>query len=313
MPELPERIEGALWGLLIGDALGVPYEFHHAASIPPPEQIEFEPPAGFPRSHREVPPGTWSDDGAQALCLLASLLYRGELDIEDLMRRVTNWYELGYLSADGQVFDIGIQTSSALMAYRSGTPAAESGPRTERDNGNGALMRVLPLALWHTGSDEELIRDARRQSVITHGHVRSQLCCALYCLWARRILEQRDDPWRSAVETLDAVLVPGSEEHDELHRVIRPNDDIPFSGSGYVVDSLHSVKAVMNAGSYEAVVKAAIRLGNDTDTTAAIAGGIAGLRDGAGAIPPRWREQLRGQELVTPMLVQLIEHRMQNS
>jgi ADP-ribosyl-[dinitrogen reductase] hydrolase len=102
-----EMIEGGIWGLLVGDALGVPYEFHHSASIPLPDSIDFDPPAGFPRAHDGVPPGTWSDDGAQALCLLASLLYRRELDIEDLMRRLTNWYEFGYMAADGQVFDVG--------------------------------------------------------------------------------------------------------------------------------------------------------------------------------------------------------------
>lgn len=313
MPTTSEMIEGAIWGLLIGDALGVPYEFHHAATIPPADAIDFDPPAGFPRSHEDVPPGTWSDDGAQALCLLASLLYRRELDLEDLMRRITNWYELGYMSADGRVFDIGIQTSTALMTFRSGTPAAESGPRGERDNGNGALMRVLPLALWHRGSDEELIRDARLQSVITHGHVRSQLCCALYCLWARRILEQHEQPWHSAAETLRSVLAPDSAERKELEEVIRPDEEIRGAGSGYVVDSLHSARNVLNEGSYEAVVKAAIRLGNDTDTTAAIAGGLAGLQYGIAAIPGRWRDGLRGQDLFVPMIDQLLEHRLSPS
>src|SRR5688572_25822181 len=149
VPSLSEKLEGAMWGLLVGDALGVPYEFHHPSTIPPIDEIELDPPAGFSRSHSDVPPGTWSDDGAQALCLLASLQYCGKVDVEDLMRRLTNWYELGYMAAGGLVFDIGIQTSVALRSFRAGTPAAECGPRGERDNGNGSLMRVLPLALWH--------------------------------------------------------------------------------------------------------------------------------------------------------------------
>jgi ADP-ribosyl-[dinitrogen reductase] hydrolase len=174
-------------------------------------------------------------------------------------------------------------------------------------------MRVLPLALWHTGTDDELIRDARRQSVVTHGHVRSQLCCALYCLWARRILEQHQEPWRSAAQTLRTYLAPRSDEYVELETIIRPNDDVPVSGTGYVVDSLHSAKVVLQAGGYEAVVKAAVRLGNDTDTTAAIAGGIAGVRDGIERIPQRWRDSLRGRELFTPMIEQLVEHRLRQS
>lgn len=307
MPTLTEKLHGALWGLLIGDALGVPYEFHHPSAIPPVEDIEFSPPAGFFRSHSDVLPGTWSDDGAHALCLLASLLYRGELDIEDLMRRLTNWYELGYMAADGLVFDVGVQTSIALSTFREGTPAAESGLRGEGDNGNGSLMRVLPLALWHTGSDEELIRDARRQSVITHGHVRSQLCCALYCLWARRLLAGDGDPWESAVRSLQRAVTGGSEEEErEFDAVTRPDPATVGKGTGYVVDSLWSARKVLELGSYETVVKAAIRLGNDTDTTAAIAGGLAGLRDGIDAIPRRWRDGLRDTGLFVPMLEQLL-------
>jgi ADP-ribosyl-[dinitrogen reductase] hydrolase len=298
-----ERIEGALWGLLVGDALGVPYEFHPPESIP--EEIEFTPPPGFRRAHDGVPPGTWSDDGAQALCLLASLLHRGELDAEDLMRRLTNWYELGYMAVDYRVFDVGVQTAAALRAFRSGTPAALAGGRAEHQNGNGSLMRVLPLALWHRGSDEELVRHARRQSIVTHGHVRSQLCCALYCLWARRIMEEHRHPWRAAVETLRLL----TDEQAELEEHIRPDAEPRGGGTGYVVDSLHSARQAVEAGRYEDVVRAAVRLGNDTDTTAAIAGGIAGLRDGLDAIPRRWRDALRGRELVEPLLEQLIDRR----
>ncbi|HEX6096769.1 MAG TPA: ADP-ribosylglycohydrolase family protein [Thermoanaerobaculia bacterium] len=306
---LAEKLEGAIWGLLIGDALGVPYEFHHRNSIPSEEEIEFTPPAGFARSHVDAPPGTWSDDGAQALCLLASLLYRKELDVEDLMRRITNWYELGYMAADGLVFDIGVQTSIALMSFRAGTPAAACGPNGESDNGNGSLMRVLPLALWHTGPDADLIRDARRQSVITHGHVRSQLCCALYCLWARRMLEGHPEPWGSAVGALRATLPSGSGEERELESVIRPDERVEGRGTGYVVDSLWSVRNVLELGTYEAVVKAAIRLGNDTDTTAAIAGGLAGIREGIHGIPQRWRDGLRDRSLFSPLVAELVASR----
>ena len=69
-----EQIIGGIVGLLIGDAVGVPYEFHEPQSLPPIELLEMTPPAGFQRSHQGTPVGTWSDDGALALCLLASLL-----------------------------------------------------------------------------------------------------------------------------------------------------------------------------------------------------------------------------------------------
>ena len=306
MPTRQERIEGGLYGLLIGDALGVPYEFHPPALIPESGLIEFAPPPGFSRAHEGVPPGTWSDDGAHALCLLASLLYRGTLDVEDLGRRLVNWYELGYMAVDYEVFDVGIQTREALANVRAGVPALEAGPSGEQENGNGSLMRVLPLALWHQGTDAELARDAMLQSRVTHGHLRSQVCCALYCLWARRTLEGSANAWADAVATFHALYPEGTAPRDELEWSIRPESPDLGRGSGYVVDCLRSARDCVAVGPYERVVKAAIALGHDTDTTAAVAGGIAGLRDGLQAIPERWRKALRGEELVRPMVEQLL-------
>lgn len=296
-----ERIRGALWGLLVGDALGVPYEFHAPAAIPPPGQIELDPPAGFVRAHAGIPPATWSDDGSQALCLLASLLHCGRLDPEDLMRRLSNWRDAGYLAVDGEVFDVGMTTYRALDLFKGGTPAVRAGPADEDANGNGSLMRALPLALWHRGSDAELASDAALQSRVTHGHPRSQVCCALYCLWARRILEGSGDPWHAAVTALRESYPAG---RVELERHVLPYGEP--RGTGYVVDCLHSARLALAAGSYEQVVRAAIALGNDTDTTACVAGGLAGLRDGYDAIPQRWRDALREPELARPLLEKLL-------
>ena len=107
---------GGLYGLLIGDALGVPYEFHRPQDIPPYGEIEMTPPPGFRRAHRGVPPGTWSDDGAQALCLLESLAVCGRFSLEDFSRRLSDWYQSGAWAVDGVVFDVGIQTGEALSA-----------------------------------------------------------------------------------------------------------------------------------------------------------------------------------------------------
>ena len=309
MVALKDRLRGGLIGLLVGDALGVPYEFHQSIDIPPRAEIEFNPPNGFHRSHNTVPPGTWSDDGAQALALLASLNHCGKLDVDDFGRRLVNWYESGYMAVDFEVFDVGIQTSQAIRRLLSGVPAAQAGRTDEQANGNGSLMRVLPLALWHKGTDEELARDAQRQSTVTHGHLRSQVCCALYCLWARRYLEDSSSAWAEAVATLSAIYAEDSDERKELEWSIRPDDVSEGQGSGYVVDCLRSAKWALDAGSYEQVVKAAVSLGRDTDTTACVAGGIAGLRDGVEAIPERWLAKLRGKELYEPELEKLIKYR----
>lgn len=297
MPDTRSRLEGAIIGLLVGDAVGVPYEFHAPGDIPQKAQIEFQPPPGFARAHRNVPPGTWSDDGAQALCLLASLLECGRFDADDFGRRLLRWQDEGYMAVDSHVFDIGITTSKALAAIKRGVPAREAGPSGQYDNGNGSLMRVLPLALWHSGSDAQLVRDAHEQSRVTHGHPRSLVCCALYCLWARRILQSSLSPWEEAVSALRGIYQSEGTMTGELEQSVRPEDFTQGTGSGYVVDSLRSARWVMQSAGYEQVVKAAIALGNDTDTTACIAGGIAGLLWGTENIPARWREALRGQEM----------------
>lgn len=300
-----ERIEGGLLGLLIGDALGVPYEFHTADQIPPLAQIEYEPPAGFRRAHA-VPPGTWSDDGAMALCLLASLLDCVGLDPDDLGRRFVHWRERGYLAVDGRVFDVGIQTGKAINALKAGVPPLQAGPSEERSLGNGSLMRALPLALWSVGDDQTLIADAMAQSRLTHGHLRAQVCCALYCLWARRVAQGRAMPWADAVATLRSLWPDTSAERAELETHIRPDDDTPGDGGGYVVTTLRSARwAVESTSDYASAVRAAISLGNDTDTTACVAGGVAGLRAGAQGIPQRWRDGLRGQDLLAPLLDRL--------
>jgi len=306
-PSLRERLEGGLLGLLIGDALGVPYEFHPPEDLPGAEEIEFNAPVGFRRAHPGADPGTWSDDGAQALCLLASLLDCGRLDAQDLGNRLVDWSQRGYMAVDGYVFDIGIQTSRALTALSRGVPADASGPRGEMDNGNGSLMRVLPLALWHTGPDAELIADAATQSRVTHGHRRSELCCALYCLWARRVLNAEPEPWGSAVT---ALIRHCPADEDEIQVQVQPLRAPGGDGTGYVVDTLHSARFALQQPTYEAAVKAAILLGRDTDTTAAVAGGIAGLREGAAGIPRRFVDGLRGRELLQPVLDGLLAHRV---
>jgi ADP-ribosyl-[dinitrogen reductase] hydrolase len=309
MLAMREQIEGGLLGLLVGDALGVPYEFYQREEIPSFDEIEFSPPKNFRRSHQGVEPGTWSDDGAQALVLLASLLDCGALNIGNFAQGIVEWYETGYMAVGGIVFDVGIQTRRAIQRLKSGVPASESGLSDEHANGNGSLMRVLPLALWHKGTDEKLVLDAHLQSKVTHGHTRSQVCCALYCLWARSILEGVKDPWQEAVSRLRRIYGSDSDEYEELEWSIRPDDLRQGEGSGYVVDCLISARWAVEAGGYEQVVKAAISLGRDTDTTACVAGGIAGLRDGIKAIPERWLNNLRGREIYYPELQELLQWR----
>lgn len=307
---IKDRILGGLWGLLIGDALGVPYEFNKPEDLPEPELIEYQPPPGFVRSHPGVLPGTWSDDGAQALCLLDSLLSCGRMDVNDFASRLLKWYDCGLWAVDNKVFDVGNQTARALIAYSNGKSPCESGNVIPEGKGNGSLMRALPLALWHKGSDEELANDAHIQSLVTHGHVCNQVCCALYCLWARRLLEGHSiyEAYNLAVLRLRQIYGEDSEFYRELEGSIRPDEPLVGKGGGFVVDSLRSVGMVLASDNYEQVVKSAIALGDDTDTTAAIAGGLAGVYFGVGNIPARWCSELRGKEMVHPLINKLFEY-----
>ncbi len=145
--EKRDRIAGGFYGLLIGDALGVPYEYYKADQLPVYEEIDMMPPAGFKKTYPQVDAGTWSDDGAQALCLLDSLLSRKELLLDSFSDALLAWYEDGDWAVGNRVFDVGVQTARALHAYKGGLSARECGMLNPEGKGNGALMRVLPLAL----------------------------------------------------------------------------------------------------------------------------------------------------------------------
>ena len=309
--EYINKLKGGFYGLLIGDALGVPYEFHMKEDIPPLEQIEMIPPKGFNRAHSGTPCGTWSDDGAQALCLLDSLIEKGHFDLIDFSDKILDWYGNGLWAVDNRVFDIGIQTSMALNMYKNGGKPEDCGNVRPDGKGNGALMRVLPLALHHKGTDAELTDDAHKQCLITHGNITNQVCCALYCLIARELLSGNDFKLSlaSAVKKLREIYSDSPAYLDEFIFRLQPDEpDIWHGkGSGYVVDSLRSAVMIMkDADSYEQAVKQAIALGDDTDTTACITGGLAGIKFGFDNIPVRWLDSLRGRENAEKLINKLI-------
>ncbi len=304
-----DKIAGGLYGLLIGDALGVPYEFYEAEDLPSYDKIELTPPEGFRKTYSHVEAGTWSDDGAQALCLLDSLLSEGKFSLEKFSDLLLSWYEEGTWAVGGKVFDVGNQTSWALFSYKKGVPAAECGMAKPEGKGNGALMRVLPLALWHDDK-RAMVADAHSQCLITHGHICNQVCCALYCLTARFLLEGRGarEAIRDGVEALREIYRDKQEYEQELEWSVRP--DIPWEGkgTGYVVDCLRSAFMILEQTfGYEEAVKRAVLLGNDTDTTACVVGGLAGILYGLKGIPERWLLGLREREKADELLRRLLD------
>jgi ADP-ribosylglycohydrolase len=310
MTDRRSRVLGSLYGLLVGDALGVPYEFRPPAALPPLHEIEMEPPPGFWRAHRGVPPGTWSDDGALALALLDSLLEEGRPDAAAIAGRIVAWARDGRYAVDRRVFDIGNQTSASVEQLEEGASPLESGGNDEYSNGNGSLMRVAPLALWHRGTDAELAEAAHLQSLPTHAHPRSLTACALLSLTLRRILERDmgpDEALEDAVAALAAHYAGRAPFADELQGLMDAPQRRTPTGSGYVVDTLWSAMHAVRDRDFESALRAAVAFGNDTDTTACVAGAIAGALHGVGAIPERWMQALRGREIVEPLAGRLLD------
>lgn len=286
-------------GALVGDALGVPFEFKRGDQIP--RVVDMVMPADYPKSHGGIPYGTWSDDGAQLLCLLESLLRNeGRYVAEDFARLLIAWYQNARHQSGGRVFDCGLQTSAALDRILAGTPPGQAGSRDDRANGNGALMRVMavPVAGRLFGLDEAAVMAiADAQSLPTHGHAKSRACCALYSLIAARLLKAEALDVDGALHDARAHFASDADMQAAFEAIERyGRNEIP-RGGGYVIDSFWSALfAVRTSDSYSATVVKAVRFGNDTDTTSCIAGGLAGILWGIGGekgIPEKWLAALR--------------------
>jgi ADP-ribosyl-[dinitrogen reductase] hydrolase len=299
---VPSRLEGAIWGHLVGNAIGVPYEFRDPAAIGDVRWGEL--------GTHDRPAGTWSDDGALMLALLDSLLESG-FDTEDQARRALAWFRGGAYTPDGIVFDIGGTTRTALEAVEAGAPPEDAGPTDDDACGNGSLMRILPLGLVERFDDNPtLVNHAHRASRVTHGNVRPQVACAMYAALARDLafggepLEALD----RAKRDLRLYYQFRSADHVAAldHLLTYPDR----GGRGRVWDSFWSAwNAFAGASSYAETIERAVRYGNDTDTTAAIAGGLAGLRWGIDAIPAAWLAGMRGREVVEPLVARLAASR----
>jgi ADP-ribosylglycohydrolase len=295
-----ETLRAAVYGHLVGDAIGVPYEF----SAPDPARV------AKLRGHgaHDQAAGTWSDDGALMLALLDSLLNAG-FDPADQGRRALAWWDDRAYTPDGdRPFDIGGATAQALGRIRAGTPAVDAGGTGEHDQGNGSLMRILPIALVDVPDDDaELVERAHLASRVTHGHPNCQVACALYVLLARNLIEHPEGEPEAAL-ALAADRLIGVYERDAafasvLRGLLAHRAHVKKPGGGWVLDTFWSAwEAFASASSYRETIERCVRYGHDTDTTAAIACALAGLRWGLDGIPAEWLGALRGRELVEGIL-----------
>ena len=295
---LAGRLSGALWGHLIGDAVGVPYEFGPPV---PAASVVFGKSGMYGR-----PPGTWSDDGAMMLALLDSLLTVGFDPVDQGMRYLA-WSDDGAYTPEGEGrFDIGNATAVALGRIRGGVPAEEAGG-DESTLGNGSLMRTLPLALvGHDLAPADLALQASRASAVTHASAIARTTCELYALIAADLLRGQSDrraALRDATATLGSLVIDA--ERTALEQILAwPTR----GGRGHVIDAFWSAwDAFEGADSYRDTIARAVAYGQDTDTTACIAGGLAGAYWGFDGIPREWQGRLRDRLQVAAATDRLLE------
>lgn len=287
------KIKSGLFGLAVGDALGVPVEFYsrsHLKENPVSEMI------GYGTHHQPV--GTWSDDSSLAFCLAESLC-KG-YDLFDVARNFVKWYSTELWTPHGQVFDIGIATRHAIQNIAKGYEPHLCGGFYEEDNGNGSLMRILPLVFYlQTEKDIEVIyKKVKEVSSITHAHFRSVFACFIYVIYCLEILNGIDkiDAYKNMQKIVSDFLSDKKFNPMEIQlfdRVllhdISTYPEINIHSSGYVLHSLEaSLWCFLNSNSYEETVLKAVNLGEDTDTTGAIAGGLAGIYYGIDNVPQKW-------------------------
>jgi ADP-ribosyl-[dinitrogen reductase] hydrolase len=313
--KMKNHILNATMGTCVADALGVPVEFENRKTL-------IDNPVTSMRAYgtHNQKAGTWSDDTSMTLCLIDSLS-KG-LDYQDIMTKFLKWINDGEYTAHGRVFDVGNATRKALRRFEGGTSPLNCGGLSENDNGNGSLMRILPILFYinsnygteFTESDEAM-NIIHQVSALTHGHKRSLIACGIYISVASMLLEGRD--LSDAVEMGVYNAVKYYEKHDEfedeLYNYNRLNDKsfskIPVNNiksSGYIVDTLEAaIWCLLNTKSYKECVLLAVNLGEDTDTVAAVAGGLAGIYYGYDDIPKEWLEIIAKREYIESLCTEL--------
>lgn len=304
---MQHKITAALMGAIVGDALGVPVESTPRSEL---SLCSVKNMLGYGRF--DHPQGTWSDDSSMIFCTIESLL--DGYDLEEIGQTYCKWLFDGYWTAEGYVFDAGLTTFLALDRIRNAhTPAKKAGGTSDEDNGNGSLMRILPAALcFFQEPIETFLSKIHEISAITHAHPRACLGCGIYSLLIRELQHNTNK--------LEALRRAGSIAMDyyskipefkpELSHFMRILSlDVPnlveaeISSSGYIVDTLEaSIWCFLQHESTREVLLTAVNLGLDTDTTGAVAGGLAGFVHGIDSIPAEWLDSLTRKDAIDDLI-----------
>ena len=297
--------KSGMMGLVTGDALGVPVQFMSRGQIAARQE---GPVTGMESGGVfDMPEGTWSDDSSMAVATMASLMEKGGLDTDDMMKRFVSWLYNGEYTPFGQSFDEGITCSEAIGRYAETGDPSSCGRKGEHANGNGALMRILPVCLYYyerqkrvCTSDDEAIYGVHAAAALTHDHLRSNMCCGMYFFMVKSILDG-DGSLRERLQNgidrgcryyardlgnLGELAYLERIQHLDVFEEVQERE---IRSSGYVIDSIEAaVWCLITTESFRECLLRAVNLGDDTDTVAAIAGGLAGLYYGYESIPEEW-------------------------
>ena len=299
-----DDIKAAILGHAIGDALGVPAEFNSRSYL---EKNPITDMIGYGTHHK--PAGTWSDDTSMTLATLDSLASRG-LDYADLMERFIRWWKLAEYTATDEVFDIGNTTRKSLMAYDIyHIPAEDCGQSKSIDNGNGSLMRIIPIILYlnSTSCDildtEEKLDIVHKASALTHAHEYSKTSCGIYYFILTELISNKSmNSIKVGIEKAKIFYKNNVDTHP-FKRIFNGNIEKLYASDimshGYVVSTLEAALwCVMNTDNYKDCILKAVNLGEDTDTVAAIAGGLAGVLYGVESIPASWLNKIIRRDVI---------------
>ena len=281
-----DRFVGAMVGLAVGDAIGTTVEFMPRGSFEPLTDMV----GGGPF---RLEAGQWTDDTSLALCLAESYLHAGKNDPIDQLNRYVNWYRHGYMSANGKCFDIGNTTRYSLEKYED-TKHMFPGPVDDGGSGNGSLMRLVPAVLFAYPDMDKVLDYARDSSRTTHGSIKSVESCQLFADILCSVLDglPKNELFASLEFRPQNLSVIEIASGAFLEKTI---DEI--KGTGYCIQSLEAALwCFFKTDNFNDCVLMAANLGDDADTTAAIAGQIAGAFYGIQGIREDWAKKIAMSE-----------------
>jgi ADP-ribosylglycohydrolase len=288
-----KQVEAVLLGVAVGDALGVPVEFKPRGTFKVTDMVGYG-------THSQ-PPGTWSDDTSLTLCLTEAMTRMDGSILEKTAENFIQWFEKGAFTARGNVFDIGVSTSKAIHRLQEGVPPTKSGSAEVNENGNGSLMRIAPLVFYVANRPlSERFEIVRQISAITHAHDWSAAACFIYIDYLRKLLggmEKKAAYTELRRDFRQGIICMTTDTLGKFQRILKMNIsallESDIKSGGFVVDTLEAAMwCFLNTNNYRDAVLKAVNLGSDTDTTAAVVGGLAGLFYGVDSIPASWLKQL---------------------